>query len=175
MQTENLGKKQFYIPMEVNTAEDKAFIYANGYTPDDVVWWRIGNIAKRAVLIPCTEEQYRAYMRPIWSEMKQEERKKKHFEELGMTQVSVEHIKEEYDLEIADTASLEQAVMKQELLAELKVELAKLTKLDQKIMELFQEGYSESAIGKAIGMSQKGVNKRKNKVINNLKLHFLEK
>lgn len=57
MQTENLGKKQFYIPIEVNTAEDKAFIYANGYTPADVVWCRIGNIAKRVVQIPCTEEQ----------------------------------------------------------------------------------------------------------------------
>lgn len=169
------NKKQFYIPMEVNTAEDKAFIYANGYTPADIVWCRIGNIAKRVVQIPCTEEQYYNYMRPIWNEMKQEERKKKYFEELGMTQVSVEHIKEEYDLDIADTASLEQAVMKQKLLAELKVELAKLTKLDQKIMALFQEGYSESAIGKVIGMSQKGVNKRKNKVINNLKLRFLEK
>ncbi len=161
--------------MEVNTEEDKVFIYANGYTPEDIVWWRIGNIAKRVVLIPCTEEQYYNYMRPIWSEMKQEERKKKHFEELGMTQVAVEHIKEAYDLDIVDTDSLEQEVMKQELLTELKAELAKLTEIDQKIMELFQKGYSESAIGKAIGMSQKGVNKRKNKVINNLKLHFLEK
>lgn len=161
--------------MEVNSEEDKVFIYANGYTPEDIVWWRIGNIAKRVVLIPCTEEQYYNYMRPIWSEMKQEERKKKHFEKYGMTQVSVEQIKEEYDLEIVDTASLEQEIMDQELLDALKVELSKLTELDQKIMALFQKGYSESAIAKKVGMSQKGVNKRKNKVIKKLKVHFLEK
>lgn len=36
-------------------------------------------------------------------------------------------------------------------------------------MKLFGEGYSELAIGSEIGMSQKGVNKRKQKIFLKLK------
>ncbi|NEW66072.1 sigma-70 family RNA polymerase sigma factor [Carnobacteriaceae bacterium zg-84] len=170
---ENL-KKQHYIPMEVNPEEDKRFIKAKGYTLEDVRWWKIGNITKRVILIPCTKEEYDAYMRPIWRELKQEERKKAYFEERGMTQVSVEYVKEAYDLDIIDPSRVEDDIMKKELLSELKAQLEKLSELDQKIMLLFSQGYSESAIGKEVGMSQKGVNKRKTNAIKTLKLHFLE-
>lgn len=54
--------------------------------------------------------------------------------------------------------------MKKELLSALRKELSALEEVDRKIMELFGEGYSEAAIGKEIGMSQKGVNKRKQKI-----------
>lgn len=60
----------------------------------------------------------------------------------------------------------------QALLDELRELLDRLEGLDKTIMDMYLDGYSESAIGKEIGMSQKGVNKRKHKVITNLKLHF---
>lgn len=67
-------KKSYYIPMEIETKSDMEFAKANGYGPDDVVWERIGNRSRRVILIPCTQEQYQEYMRPIWKEMKRKER-----------------------------------------------------------------------------------------------------
>lgn len=171
MNKENL-EKQRYIPMEVNTEEDKAFFYANGYTSKDIRWWKIGNIKKQVILYPVTEEVYRAYMQQEWREQKQEARKKEYFEEHGFQNVSLDYINEEFGIDIPDMSTCPEDMEFQELLDELSELLDKLVGLDKTIMDMYLNGYSESAIGKEIGMSQKGVNKRKNKVINNLKLHF---
>ena len=56
---------------------------------------------------------------------------------------------------------MEEETMKRELLEALRKELDALEEMDRKILELFEEGCSESIIVKEIGMSQKGVNKRK--------------
>lgn len=40
-----------------------------------------------------------------------------------------------------------------------------LEELDRTIMEMYSKNHSEAEIGQAIGMSQKGVNKRKHKVL----------
>ena len=58
--------KQYYIPMEVTAETIKDF----GIDPADVVWTKIGNRKKRVVMIAATEEQYKAYMRPLWREDK---------------------------------------------------------------------------------------------------------
>ena len=162
-------EKQYFIPMEIRTPTDKRFAKAHGYTEDDFKWWKIGNRLTRAILIPCTEAEYRAYMRPIWKDMKAEERKKKYFEENEITETSIDKLSNDYGLEIEDT-SIDQD--KELLLMELKELLQTMEELDQQIVELYLNGYSESAIGIEVGMSQKGVNKRKFKIFEKIKNYF---
>ncbi|WP_314353548.1 sigma factor-like helix-turn-helix DNA-binding protein [uncultured Granulicatella sp.] len=159
-------EKQYFIPMEISTQTDKRFVKAHGFTEEDFKWWKIGNRSTLAILIPCTEEEYRAYMRPIWKDMKAEERKKKYFEVNEITETSIERLSNDYGLEIEDT-SVDQD--KELLLMELKELLQTMEELDQQIVELYLNGYSESAIGVEVGMSQKGVNKRKFKIFEKIK------
>ena len=67
----------------------------------------------------------------------------------------------DYGLEIEDTSVNQD---KELLLMELKELLQTMEELDQQIVELYLNGYSEAAIGVEVGMSQKGVNKRKTKI-----------
>lgn len=159
-------EKQYFIPMEISTQTDKRFAKAHGFTEDDFKWWKIGNRLTRAILIPCTEAEYRAYMRPIWKDMKAEERKKKYFEENEITETSIEKMANDYGLDIEDT-SVDQD--KELLLMELKELLRTMEELDQQIVELYLSGHSEAAIGVEIVMSQKGVNKRKTKIFEKIK------
>ena len=61
--------------------------------------------------------------------------------------------------------SLDEILEKEELLAALRRELAKLEALDRTILEMFSQGISEAAIGHKVGLSQKGVNKRKHRLL----------
>ena len=58
---------------------------------------------------------------------------------------------------------------KEELLAALRRELAKLEKLDRIILQMAMSGISEAAIGREVGLSQKGVNKRKHRLLEQLR------
>ena len=49
-------------------------IHDFGFKPEDVTWRRIGNRKCRVVMVDATEEEYRAYMAPIWAEIKREDR-----------------------------------------------------------------------------------------------------
>ena len=49
-------------------------IHDFGIKPEDVTWRRIGNRKSRVVMVDSTEEEYRAYMAPIWAEIKREDR-----------------------------------------------------------------------------------------------------
>lgn len=65
----------------------------------------------------------------------------------------------------AEQDSLEEIVEKEELLEALRRELAQLEELDRTILEMFSRGISEAAIGQEVGLSQKGVNKRKHRLL----------
>ena len=65
--------------------------------------------------------------------------------------------------------TLEELVEKKELLETLKGELAKLEEIDRTILLLFSKGDSEAAIGAKVGLSQKGVNKRKQRLFQKLR------
>lgn len=152
LQTNN--EKQHYIPMEVTAETIKDF----GINPADVVWTRIGNKPKRVVMIPVTEEQYYEYMRPLWREDKRQQRQ----EPLA----SLDKMYEETEYEAADTDSdLEADIMKKIMIDELHKALDELEEIDRTIMDMYSHDHSEAEIGQAIGMSQKGVNKRKHKVL----------
>jgi RNA polymerase sigma factor (sigma-70 family) len=152
LQTNN--EKQHYIPMEVTAETIKDF----GINPADVVWARIGNKPKRVVMIPVTEEQYYEYMRPLWREDKRQQRQE--------PMASLDKMYEETEYEAADSDSdLEADIMKKLMIDELHKALDELEEIDRTIMDMYSHDHSEAEIGQAIGMSQKGVNKRKHKVL----------
>ena len=64
------------------------------------------------------------------------------------------------------------ATKEEELLAALRHELAALQDIDRTILMMLADGSSEAATGKAVGLSQKAVNKRKHKLYALLKEHL---
>lgn len=67
-----------------------------------------------------------------------------------------------YELELKDDFDLEDSVMRKLLSYALREELLKLSDKDRRILIMSSEGISEKSIGEAVGLSPKGVNKRKN-------------
>lgn len=61
--------KQYQIPMVVSDEVIRDF----GIKQEDVTWRRIGNRKCRVVMVDATEEEYKAYMAPIWAEIKRED------------------------------------------------------------------------------------------------------
>lgn len=150
----NSESKQYYIPMEVTTETIKDF----DINPMDVVWSRIGNKPKKVIMIPVTEEQYYEYMRPLWREDKRQQRQ----EPLA----SLDKMYDETEYEAADTDSdLEADVMKQIMIDELHKALNELEEIDRTIMDMYSHDHSEAEIGQAVGMSQRGVGKRKQRIL----------
>ncbi|MEG0455882.1 MAG: hypothetical protein RR559_11150, partial [Bacteroides sp.] len=98
LQTNN--DKQHYIPMEVTAETIKDF----GINPTDVVWTKIGIHRMRVVMVPVSEEQYKAYMRPLWREDKRQQRQD--------PLVSLDKMYAETEYEAIDTADLEADVIK---------------------------------------------------------------
>lgn len=66
----NTESKKFQIPMVVTDE----VIHDFGIKQEDATWRRIGNRKCRVVMVDATEEEYRAYMAPIWAEIKREDR-----------------------------------------------------------------------------------------------------
>jgi len=67
-------KKTYLIPMEVT----RETIEGYGIKKQDVVPAKIGNKIVSAIMIPTDDEElYLSYMRPIWAEMKREERSRR--------------------------------------------------------------------------------------------------
>lgn len=158
LQTSSNENKQYYIPMEVTAETIKDF----GINPADVAWMKIGNKPKKVVLIPATEEQYYAFMRPLWREDKRKQRQK--------PVVSLDKLYEETEYEAADTDyDLEADLMKKLMIQELYKALDGLEEIDRTIMSMYSRGQSETEIGKVVGMSQRGVGKRKQRVLLKLK------
>ena len=65
--------EQYSIPMEITAETIRDF----GIRKSDIVPAKIGDKIVSAIMVPCTKEQYYAYMRPIWSEMQREERSRR--------------------------------------------------------------------------------------------------
>lgn len=163
------SEKQYYIPLEVNE-ESKEFFIANGFDlSTDAVWTKIGHRTVRAVMIPATKEQYLEYMRPLWREDKQGQRASKQEDESKMKPVSLDQLYESTEFEISDGVDLESNLIKQELISELHAALDELEEMDRTIMQMFGDGATEQQIADVVHLSQKGVNKRKKKIIVNLR------
>ena len=120
----------------------------------------------RTILIPATKEQYYEFMRPLWREDKRQQRH-------GADEISADKAQDDYELEVPDDFNLEEEVVKEELLAALRHELATLQDIDRTILMMIADGASEAATGKAVSLSQKAVNMRKHKLYAILK-EYLE-
>ncbi len=149
--------KQYFIPMEVTNETMRDF----GINHDDLVWTKIGNRRVRAIMVPVTKEQYYEFMRPLWREDKRSQR--------AVPAVSLDKLYDENEYEVADDTDIEENYMKKLLVEELNKALDELDEVDRVIMDLFGKGSTETEIGVVIGMSQKGVNKRKRKIFERLK------
>lgn len=154
-------QKQYYIPLEI-TLET---IITEEYKDSEIQWSRIGNRRVRTILIPATKEQYYEYMRPLWREDKRQQRH-------GTDELSADKALDDYELEVPDDFNLEETVVKKELLAALHHELVAMQDIDRIILMMTAGGSSEAATGKAVGLSQKAVNKRKHKLYALLKEHL---
>ncbi|WP_281697380.1 RNA polymerase sigma factor [Acidaminococcus massiliensis] len=175
-------KEQYFIPLEVK----EGTIITKEFEDAPRMWSKIGNRKVRTILVPANKEQYEAYMRPEWKEDKRQQRlvEKRRRREMAQaehrkdksvqgwdTAVSFEQLCEtEYGFpEKTGEESLDEILEKEELLAALRRELAKLETLDRTILEMFSQGISEAAIGHKVGLSQKGVNKRKHRLLEQLR------
>jgi len=168
-------EKQYDIPLEVK----KDTIITLEYKNAPRKWLRIGNRMIYGILVSATREQYEAYMRPEWKEDKRQQRlaeKRRKKEETKTLQgwdtpVSYEQLCEtEYGfLGATGQDSLEEIVEKEELLDALRRELAQLEELDQTILKMAFNGVSEAVIGREVGLSQKGVNNRKHRLLAELR------
>ena len=175
-QAKSSVKQQYYIPLEVK----EGTIITKEFENAPQQWLKIGNRLVRAILIPATKEQYEAYMRPIWREDKRQQRlaeKRKKREKAQEehrydpsvqgwdTPVSFEQLCEtEYGfMDETGQDSLDEILVKEELLKVLREELAKLEEVDRTILNMASNGISEVDIGREVGLSQKGVNKRMHK------------
>ena len=114
--------------------------------------------------VPVTEEQYRAYKRPVWTEKKRKQRQVAE----GTTPVSLDRLTEE-GYETADDTDVEKIIQDKELLETLYIALDALNDDDRNLInDLFYHNKSERQVAAELGLSQFGVNKRKHKVLEKL-------
>ena len=159
--------EQYSIPMEITAETIRDF----GIKRADSVPAKIGNKIVSVIMVPCTKEQYYAYMRPIWAEMQREERSRRCMVSNGRgglkrcdgdcskctrmktgSALSLNYLKDENGLEASEPVvdacgTVLTAVLFQDLmdkLRELDPELAK-------IFELLYDGKSQRSIAKIIG------------------------
>ena len=146
--------KKYFIPMEVTTETIKEF----GIKPEDVQWTKIGNKPVKVIMVPSTKEQYYEYMRPLWREDKRQQRQE--------SMASLDKLYEETEYEISDkNTNIEEMLTKKFLIKELHKALNELEEIDRIIMKMYSRNCTETEIGQAIGMSQRGVGKRKQRIL----------
>ena len=134
--------------------------------------------------VPVTEEVYQAFMRPIWAEQKRLKREKRCRDENGNRctkdcstcskqrsgiPYSLDSFQEDFGFESADKIDIEELVADKLLLKELFNILNELDPSSRRIIELFSIGLPEREIAAKTGLSQKAVNKRKQKLFTYLR------
>lgn len=140
--------------MEVTTETIKEF----GIKPEDVQWTKIGNKPVKVIMVPSTKEQYYEYMRPLWREDKRQQRQE--------SMASLDKLYEETEYEISDkNTNIEEMLTKKFLIKELHKALNELEEIDRIIMKMYSRNCTETEIGQAVGMSQRGVGKRKQRIL----------
>lgn len=131
-----------------------------------------------------SEAVYRAVKQPEWREAKRKARNKKAVEDSydkskkkapsRMAEIAVGDYYDSMQKKAGYTEGPEDILCKKEMLADLYAALDTLSDRDKEIMRLVSYKYTDAAIGERIGMSQRGVNKRKRVLLAKLK-EILEK
>lgn len=130
------------------------------------------------------EDVYRAVKQEEWREAKRKERNQKAVEDFydkskkkapsRIAEIAVGDYYDSMQKKAGYTEGPEDILCKKEMLADLYVALDTLSDRDKEIMRLVSYKYTDAAIGERIGMSQRGVNKRKKVLLAKLK-EILEK
>lgn len=133
--------------------------------------------------VPVAEEVYRAYKRPLWAEHKRRERATRCRNSNGnrcmddCSQCSRQRTGgvlslgklTEDGFDIADPIDFTQLIENQEAIEALHIALDELDPLDRQIVDFFSAGKSERDIAAVVGMSQKGVHRRKARIFADLR------
>ena len=132
---------------------------------------------------PVTEDVYRAYKRPLWAEHKRREREKRCRDANGNrctddcsqckkqrtgSTLSLDKLAAD-GFDIVDPSDFTQLIEDEQIIEALHNALDELEPLDRRIIDLFSAGKSERDIAGVVGMSQKGVNKRKARIFAGLR------
>lgn len=174
----NNESKKFQIPMIVTDEVIRDF----GIKREDVTWKRIGNRKYRVVMVAATEEEYRAYMEPLWAEIKRKEREGRcmvngkngklircpesnHCEEcVNFYDVCHEKNKpaslsflEDEGAEPVAKGSLEDEVIYEILLGELIVLLTEIKPKYGKIFRMLYDGATQQEMADELGIKQRTV------------------
>ena len=123
---------------------------------------------------------YQAIKQPEWREAKQKSRNQRAIEKIDtktkdkkqirtIVEISVGDYYECLQYGVAEGDSPEELLCKKERLAELYDALGTLSERDREIIDLFKKNYVDAEIGKKIGMSQRGVNKRREAIVRQLR------
>lgn len=159
--------EQYSIPMEVTAETIRDF----GIRKSDIVPAKIGDKIVSAIMVPCTKEQYYAYMRPIWSEMQREERSRRCMVSNGRgslkrcegdckkcerlkdgNMLSLDRFHEENNLEFDEPADDKTEIIL--ALATLEDLIAKLNAINPiygSVIKMLYDGLSQRAIAAALG------------------------
>lgn len=178
-QKSSQDKQQYFIPFEVTTST----IIPDEYKDQPLKCLQIGIRKFPGFLLPVSEKVYQEYMRPEWKDDKRKQRqaencrKREKAQETGTkdktikpwdTPVSYERLREK-GFEVGAGYEIEDSFFKKELIKKLRELLAELKEMDRIILMMVAEGYPEAEIAKVVGLSQKGVNKRKHKIFDLLR------
>ena len=158
---------QYSIPMEI-TAET---IYDFDIKRADIVPAKIGDKIVSAIMVPCTKEQYYAYMRPLWTEMQREERSRRCMVSNGRgglkrcdgdckkcdrlkdgKALSLDRFYEENNLEFNDPADDKtDIILAIATLEDLITKLNSINPLYGRVIKMLYDGLSQRAIAATLG------------------------
>lgn len=168
-------EKQYFIPVEMDRKTYNSLVGAKSFKYGPI---RIGIRDTFGILVPATKEQYQAYMRPIWAEMKREERSRRCIVSDGKGRLkrcemdckvckkmkdgaplSLESFFEETELEFEDPAAKQcetilTVMLFEDLLDSLRNKAPELAP----IFEMLYDGKSQRTIANLINKPQSSVN-----------------
>lgn len=117
-----------------------------GIDPSKVVWTKIGSRKVRAIMIPCTEEQYYDFMRPLWREDKNGQNRPK--------MESLEKMAEDLDFDPESAESTEDVVIVRMVLEALIDHLNSLGFEYGNIFKMIYDGGKTDDVQKAFGLKK---------------------
>ena len=159
--------EQYSIPMEITTETIRDF----GIKRADIMPAKIGDKIVSAIMVPCTKEQYYAYMRPLWTEMQREERSRRCMVSNGRgglkrcdgdckkcdrlkdgKALSLDRFYEENNLEFNDPADDKtDIILAIATLEDLITKLNSINPLYGRVIKMLYDGLSQRAIAATLG------------------------
>lgn len=163
----NKDNEQYSIPMEITAETIRDF----GIKRADIVPAKIGDKIVSAIMVPCTKEQYYAYMRPLWTEMQREERSRRCMVSNGRgglkrcdgdckkcdrlkdgKALSLDRFYEENNLEFNDPADDKtDIILAIATLEDLITKLNSINPLYGRVIKMLYDGLSQRAIAATLG------------------------